>query len=188
MSRRRLLGAWALGIACVAAAWGVSQLIPPESSAEAPFIVPAELGERAEGRALAVTVSEAVLADSVSAGRWSASGRWLMVELEAEAKISETAALLGHAALIVQGPEGGELWLRASERPASLLGAPLHVGVPQSGGLAFELPPGVGGVARLQLARSADTRLDSVIEVPIDLDALDRVPERELPTTGWAAS
>lgn len=179
---RRAAG-WIAGIALVAAAAAVGGLELDESQTQAPFEVRAAVGERAEGRDIAVTVADVRAADHVSDGRgWEADGTWVVVDLEVEAVRSERGALLGLAMLDL-----GDRRIEASERPESLLDTSLAVGLPRSGSLAFELPPGARtGTATLRIGRSAEVRLDSLIALEMDLDALEAVAETELLPTGWA--
>ena len=87
-----------------------------------------------------------------------------------------------HAVLVVD-----DLTFRASERPESLFRSDLSVGIPRAGSIAFEIPAElVDRPAVLRLATDDDTRLDSVMEIAVDLGALERDGEAELADTGWA--
>lgn len=174
---------WAIGIACVVAAWLVALVTPADTAAWEPFVVEARQGEPAVGRNLAVTVHDVARADSVSSGPWRAEGTWVVVDLAAEAVASERGALLSNAVLVVDGRS-----YRATERRTTMLDARLSVGVARSGSLGFELPAGASGPATLQLALNPDTRVDSLIEYRVDLDALEPEPERELREPGWEAA
>ena len=80
-----------------------------------------------------------------------------------------------------------DLTFRASERPESLFRSDLSVGIPRAGSIAFEIPAElVDRPAVLRLATDDDTRLDSVMEIAVDLGALERDGEAELADTGWA--
>ncbi|MFK4731537.1 hypothetical protein ROT00_17745 [Agromyces mediolanus] len=190
-ARRRWLPALG-GAALLAAAWGLAAVTPGDDAAERPFVVEAAPGERAEGRNLAIVVTGLAAARTVVDGGWRAEGDWLVVELEAEAVVAEQAALLGSAVLEFDGRS-----YRASERPpGSLLRTALAVGLPRSGAVAFELPPGTfdaaaaegAAPASLAFAISADTRLDSLLVVPFDLAQLEPSGEVELPRIDWAGS
>lgn len=182
--RVRLALSWALGIACVVGAWVTTQIVPGDDQVAAPFVVELEMGERGDGRALAATVTGVVMAEEVLQRGWADTGNWLVAEVEAQALLQERATLLGHTVLVIDGRS-----YRASERvPDSLLRKQLLVGVPQQGVLAFELPEDVSGPARLELALNADTRLDSLLEFEIELDALPREAQWQLPATGWASA
>lgn len=175
--------AWASGIALLIGAWVIVQVTPEDGAAEAPFPVTAAVGERAEARDFVVTVSDPRIGEGAAADGWSAEGDWLVVDLEIEARYEESGAALRHAALVVNG-----LTYRASERPASLLGSEIAVGIPRTGSIAFELPPElVRAEARLELALSGDVRLDSVVEVTLDLASVTPQPEVELRPSEWGA-
>ena len=174
--------AWLVGITMVALAAVVGEVTLTDGQQQAPFAVDAAVGERAEGRTLAVTVRQVRVTEQVSDGRgWTASGRWVVVDLDAEARETETGALLALAQLDL-----GDRRISASERPESIASASLHLGLAQSGSLAFELPDGATGPAVLRIGRSAEDRLDSVVELAIDLDALEQVAEIDLEETRWA--
>lgn len=173
---------WTVGIGLVVAAWFVALMTPGEEQAQAPFVIEVTAGERGIGRNLEVTVLDLRRADAVSAGAWSADGNWLVVDLEAASVVSETGILLSHAQLEIEGVR-----YRASDRPDSLAGQPLTLGLPQVGSIAFELPADIdSSEAVLELAINGDTRLDSVIALPIDLSEVRHERETELLETEWA--
>ncbi|HEX5729663.1 hypothetical protein [Microbacterium sp.] len=173
---------WVLGAALVAAAWGVAAVTPGEDASEDPFRVTAEIGEVAVGRNLAINVLDVRRAERVLAGSWSADGNWVVVDLEAEAVESEFGTLLTLATLEIDGRI-----FSASERPESLVRASLSVGIPQTGSLAFELPENLDAARGiLQFGLDADPRLDSVIALEIDLDAIAVEPAVDLLPTGWS--
>ncbi|RXZ73233.1 hypothetical protein [Agromyces albus] len=172
------------GTALVVAAWGTALVTPDDAEAERPFSVPVEIGDRGEGRNLAVTVTGIRAADAATIDGWDAEGPWLIVDLEAAAVQSDLRATLSHATLSVDGRT-----YRASERPPdSMFRSELAVGVPRSGSIAFELPEEALGddVAVLSLGLEADPRLDSLIEVHFEPSTLDRIEEAELMSSGWA--
>lgn len=182
----------AAGAALIVAAWGVTAVTPPEESAEQPFVVAAPVGERVEGRNLAVTVTRVRAADAVTNEGWRAEGEWLVVDLEAEATESETGTLLDFATLGL-----GDRTYRASERPPdSMFGRPLSVGLPHAGSLAFELPDGalahgaagVPDALVLRLGLNLDERLDSIIETRVPVEGLEHVGEAEIAPSDWAGS
>lgn len=184
----RRWAAWSIGLAFVVLAWFVAGATPDgEDRLTDPFPVPAEIGETAEGRNLGVIVHGVTVADRVTSGGWHAEGTWLVVDLDAWTIRTESPGALGAALLTV-----GDRTFRASERPgnysasASLLRTGLHLDLPQSGSLAFELPAdAVDDRGTLQLAIAETMSGDSVIEVEIDLAALTPVAELELPATEW---
>lgn len=172
---------WAGAAALMLAAWGVGVMTPSEYTPEPAHLVSAEIGEQATGRDIVVTVTDVRAARMASTDRWYGEGTWLVVDLDAAAVTSSSAALRG-ATLKV-----GDLTFRASERMSSLLDARLFAGVPRSGSIAFELPEGgLTGSATLSLSTKSDTRGDSVITLDIDLDEVPVSAEEELLPTGWA--
>lgn len=174
---------WAVGAALVAAAWGVAAITPTEASSEDPFPVTVAVGERGEGRNIAVTVDDIRRAESVSAGEWNAEGNWVVVDLDAEAVVSEFGTLLTLATLEIDGRT-----FSASERPDSLLRGPLAVGIPRSGSVAFELADDVdSGEAVVTFGLDTDPRLDSLIVLRVDLGAIEVEPDAALRTTEWSA-
>lgn len=176
------LAAAAVGAALVVAAWGVALVTPSEDDAVIPFTVQGLLGEEASGRNLAVTVTDVRRAASVSTEEWTADGNWVVVDIEAHAIEEEVGASLVLATVQIDG-----VTYRASERPDSILETRLAVDIPRIGSLAFELPASLAaGDAVLRLALRTDTRLDSVLEFPLDLDDVDVETDAELIATGWS--
>lgn len=176
--------AWGVGAALVVLAWGVAAITPDDDAAQAPFPVAATVGERAEGRNIAATVTEVSAANAVTAANgWTAEGTWVVIDLDVEAVTAEQGALLALATLTIDDRVYG-----ASERPESLLRQQLPVGAARTGSLAFEVPEEAltgDGMLRLGL-NDLDPRLDSVIELPIPLDELTVQPEVQLVETDWS--
>lgn len=174
--------AWIGGLAMVAAAAGVGELTLSDAEQQAPFPIDAVVGEPAVARTFAVTVREVRASEHVRDPRgWQAEGNWLVVDLDAEALGTEVSSILSIAELRV-----GDRLISASERPTSIESTPLDVGLPQSGSLAFELPAeATAGVVTLRLGRGLDERLDSIVELPIDLSTIERALEIELEANRW---
>jgi hypothetical protein len=171
---------WLIGTGLVVVAWGVAAVTPPKEAREAPFAVHAVVGETATGRNIQATITSVQRTDRVSADEWSADGNWVVVHLTAEAVMKEPASLSLSTLTI------GERTFSASERPDSFRSQPLAVGIPRSGSLAFELPADLDqGSATLTLGLRIDARLDSVIELPIDLGDLPHPPTLELHANEW---
>ncbi len=191
---------WITAAAMLIAAWFVAGATPDgEQRLADPFPVAAELGVPVEADNLAVTVRDVRLADRVSTGGWFAEGLWLVVSLDA-ALVDREPDALRNAYLRV-----GDRSFLASERvryfdaAAAIDGQGLHVGIPQTGSLVFEVPQGIidrsdASEAVLQLALG--TALGSlspdqnhqgiaVIELPVDLTTLPRAGEIELAETEW---
>lgn len=189
---------WLLGILLLVAAWFVAAATPDgEARMTDPFRVTASLGTPAAGDNLAVTIHEAVVSDGVTASSgWQAAGTWVVVDLDAWAVRTESPGSIGVAYLVL-----ADRTIAASERPltldraSTLLDSRLHVDVPQTGSLAFEVPAdAVAGTAVLQIAQdngagAGDPSLslegDSVIELPLSLSDLPRVSDRALVRTDW---
>lgn len=181
MSRRWAV--WAVGLALLALAWGVTKATPGPELTEASFVVDARIGEEARGAELLLTVDDVVLADRAEDPRgWAADGVWVVADIDMSARATEEMTSLATAHLLLDGRT-----YRASERPASLLGETLGAGMVTRGSVAFELPAGTDrGRAVLRFApKAGDLRLDSVIELAVDLSDLEHVGSRELrPTEG----
>lgn len=174
--------AWAIGVACIVVAWFAALVTPGEEQTQAPFEVPATIGETATGRNLAVTFTDLRRASEVGADGWMAEGNWLVADLAVESVLAEDATSLKNARLEIDG-----MRFTASERPDSLESQPLAIGVPREGSLAFELPEGLdSGAARIVLALESDPSLDSMIVLSFDLGDVAVVDRTELLPTGWA--
>jgi hypothetical protein len=140
------------------------------------------VGERGEGRNIAVTVADIRRAERVSAGEWTAEGNWVIVDFDVEAVVSEFGTLLTLATLDVEGRT-----FSASERPDSLLRGALAVGIPRSGSVAFELPDDLdAGPAVLTFGLDTDPRLDSLIVLECDLGEIDIESDAALEPTAWS--
>ncbi|WP_194425490.1 hypothetical protein [Microbacterium invictum] len=185
--------AWTAAGAMLVAAWGVAAITPPDDAASAPFPVAATLGSEATGRNMALTVtnprmSEGATGRSAAQSRalWSAEGTWLVVDLEARSLDSDTGVHLNLVDLVV-----GERTFSASDRPVSMRRIGLATGLDQSGGLAYELPEDIlddagAATARLRLGLSDDDRLDSVIELQLDLTTLPHESDAEIAEPDWS--
>lgn len=182
MTRRPL--AILTALALVALAFLVARTEPQEELGFAPFAVRVGLGEVGEGRGLQAVVDDARLADLVRLERWTGTttGVWLVVDTRMATTENPS---LAHATVWV-----GERHWKASNRPGlgAMHATTLEPGLPQAGAFVFELPREVleeAGATRavVRLADSGDTRLITVIEVGLDLTALDHVGELELERT-----
>ncbi|MFT4260413.1 hypothetical protein [Microbacterium sp.] len=177
----------ALAAVLLAAAWGVVALTPSEDVAQAPFATAATIGEEAVARNLAVTVTDVRASAEVSdAAGWSATGTWLVVDLEAASREDQEHALLDIAQLVI-----GDRTFSATDRGTTFARHRLVTGVPREGSLAFELPDdALTGTATLRLGLSTgapgETPLDDVITLSIDLDALTPTGSTTLLENGWA--
>lgn len=181
-SRLPAWAAWVIGAGLIVVAWFVALVTPGEEQAQAPFIVPATVGEPATGRNLIVTITDMRrTAELRAADGWMAEGNWLVVDLQAESVLSE-GGVISHARVEIDGVQ-----FSASDRPDSFIDAGMTAGIPQTGTLAFELPQDLAsGAGRLEFALDDDVRLDSMIVLSFDLTDVPVVDEAELTETGWA--
>ena len=180
----------AAGLAVLLIATGVvAATTPSEADWEQPFAVQAVIGEPSAGRNIAVTIHGATVANRVFDDRWNSTpgSIWVVVDASAAVVRTESSALIGRAALVV-----GDRRYAASTRPDAFMlnGVALSIDVPTRGLLAFELPADAlsdagAKSARLELAMSADPRLDSMIVATIDLTAVPALAEVELSDAVW---
>lgn len=184
---------WALTAALLVGAWVIALVTPETSVAARAFVVQATLGERAEGRNLAVTVHDvrASHAISTSAG-WRAEGTWIVVDLDAEAVTAQYGSLLSTTTLTVGGRTFDATERGVAEGIAdtvSLAHVQLVPGIPRTGSLAFQIPDdSLTGIATLELAAGLDPDYDSIISLTIDLDAVPVDDDIELVPVEWAGS
>lgn len=174
--------AWSLAAVFALAAIGLTAARPSEDDWQAPYPVAGTVGHAVghavEGRRIQITVDGATFADRLNEDRaepWSAEGNWLVVRVTGQAVQTEVDAQLGRVRLVV-----GERVFIASERPRStMVGVDLRVDVDTTGVVVFDLPPDVRrGPAVLQFASARRIPVaDSLLEVPLDLTALDRTDE-----------
>lgn len=185
---------WAITIGLLVAAWFVAQATPGDDSAERAFVQQTAIGERAEGRDLAVTVQRVRAAHELTtAAGWRAEGTWVVVELDAEAVLTEYGNLLNRTVLkigdrVYSATERGE-----GERSVDdymLSGEQLVPGIPKSGMLAFQLPgdESLTGTATLEIATDRFTAYDSIITLPIDLGELPVESSIELEMVEWTGA
>ncbi|MEI3848831.1 MULTISPECIES: hypothetical protein [unclassified Microbacterium] len=183
---------WAITAALLAVGGVVVALTPPEHAGEEPFPVVVEIGERGVGRNIDVTVHDVRRVRELSEPPddtsylprtpWTATGNWVVVDLDAAAVVQQVGAQLGGAFLEIDGRT-----YQATERPESLYRIPLVPGVPRSGSVAFELPDGLSpGRAVLAFSATWDPRVDSQIRVPIDLSDVSVQDSGVLRPSEWA--
>lgn len=162
-------------------AFAVARTEPGEGVSFAPFVSRVEQGQLGEGRDVQAVVDRALLADEVELGSWTGetTGVWLVVD--ARMATTESPGLAA-AELRV----GDRMW-RPSTRPSSgaLQLTPLAAGLPMRGSLVFELPAELleepdAARAVLRLATDTDSRLQSVVELELDLAAMPREGRLEL--------
>jgi len=172
------------GVALLAAAYGVTATIPSSELVKAPFGVRGAIGDRIVSQPMIVTVNEVFLADEVELDLWrgTTNGVWFV----ADATIAATVEREGVDV---------ELYLDGVEYPSSsradsstVDGSVVDPGFPMTGPILIELPadvvdrPGARS-AVLRISTGSDPRLDSVIELVIDLTQLDTDGSVELEPT-----
>ncbi|WBU38351.1 hypothetical protein [Homoserinibacter sp. YIM 151385] len=179
-----------LGIALLLAAGAVfaTATTPDDVALTSTFASGAAPGEIGEGRTFAVRLDGVRVADAVAGPLWTGetSGAWVVAEVTAEARANPGGVT---GALLL-----GDLRFQASPRPPglSIASSPLQPGLPESGALVFEVPlealEAHGAGARIAVSGRSDPRLDSSIEIPVDLSAVDRERRVELAEperSGW---
>ncbi|HWM34570.1 MAG TPA: hypothetical protein VNR36_10075 [Pseudolysinimonas sp.] len=185
MSRRRTgLTAILLTGVLLAVAFTLRLTQPSDEELQGPFVTFARFGEQVEGRNLTWIAEDAYLADRVTALGWSGEtdGVWLVVTGTIGSKLGVTSP---DVSLRI-----GDRRYMASDRPdAAALGGSLRAGLPQSGAFVFELPRSAleGPDARSATARFATgfrVRLDSAIDMVLDLTALEHRSTAALPPPG----
>lgn len=183
-------GRWAVGVALVAAAWGVMAITPNTDFAKQTFPVAATRGEPAEGRNLRLTVLEVSGASALSDPYgWRGDGPWLLVTYEAEALFDERGAWLGRVELQI-----GDRIYEVTDRPDSRTERTrLAIGLPTRTTAAFELPADAledseqNRRAVVSFAYDRNNRqLDSVITYDVDLTRIPFDAPAELPNREWS--
>ena len=179
-------------LAILAVASVVLHTTPGRELQHSAFIVPATLAEPASGRNISATVHSVAIAEAVTAGNgWAGStpGVWVVVEVSVEAVVDDEGGVLGTAVLRV-----GDTAFSASTRPGTgtLATSGLATGIPLTGPLMFELPADVVSAtaaqhATLEIARSGDPRVDSLLVMPVDLAALAVQPSIDVDFPQWGA-
>ena len=190
--RPRLRGILALlaGLGLVVAAWGVMRIAPSTETVQAAVVVRVDVGERGDGRDITATVFDVVIAESLTDDDafepWNGetTGQWIVVEASAGTLVRGGSL---NVELFVDG-----LTVDGSGRPplgTSLQTAPLEPGIDVSGWVAFEVPADrpLPATATIRFASGIDARLDTVIEVRLDLANADRVEQFVLPETEESA-
>ncbi|MBO3662616.1 hypothetical protein [Microbacterium stercoris] len=176
---------WLIGLGSVLAAWGLTQLTPPDSWVRQSFPVSAQIGEPAEGNNLIVTVRAVAGASELSdAHAWSGEGPWLLVTFDAQATVEEAGAYLERIELHI-----GERTFSPSERPSfSSPEERLAAGLPHRATAAFELrEQDLGQRARLEFGYDdVNEELDSAILLDIDLAEISFAQKAEIADRSWS--
>lgn len=182
---------WAASIAMLVCAWGISNATLPDDASLAPFPRTATIGEKTEVRNLAATITAVTFADRITDAKgWSASGTWLVVNLEAETTRAYEGGLFSFARLAV-----GERTFSMTERGTTFYRERLDTGVPRAGSIAFELPADIAddpaaadAVLRIAIPPGVPDKVerDGLIELPLDLTTIASDNDVPLAETDWA--
>jgi hypothetical protein len=161
-----------ISIALVAASFAVRLTQPSREDRQAPFIATAVIGQAVEGRDLVLTPEDVYLADRITTSSWvgETEGVWLVIDATIGSRLEIATP---YATMTV-----GALQYTSSDRPDdAALGGTVAPGLPQSGSFVFELPESViddpgAGHAVVRFATAFQVRLDSAIELSLDLTSL----------------
>lgn len=161
-------------IALVAAAFVIRLTQPSDEQRQAPFVTAAVFGQSVEGRDLVLTAHDAYRADRVTTSSWTGltEGVWLVVDATIGSKLGIATP---YATLTVGG-----IQYTSSDRPDdAALGASIDPGLPETGSFVFELPlSAIEGPdathAVVRFATAFQVRLDSAIDLTLDLTSLER--------------
>lgn len=175
------------GLGLLLLAFGVAFSTPGDAQVEAPFAVTGTVGDQVVSQHLVVSVHAMTLADEVVLDGWvgTTSGVWLVVDATAEAR-TETSTF--GATVFVDGVTYASTPRTSTD---TLDGRVVDAGFPLTGSVLVELPADIldhpgARAATVRFSSDGDVRLDSVIEIGVDLTALDvatRV-ERDVPRAG----
>ncbi|MCU1405840.1 MAG: hypothetical protein JWQ43_2143 [Glaciihabitans sp.] len=168
-----------VGLAVIlAVTWVVVHTAPTVDQWQAAMPVVGSVGDTLTGRNIEVTVHNVRIADSVTASNgWAGqtTGTWVVVDASAATLDDEIQSNLELAELQI-----GDVIYGASNRPGfgSIAGEGLSAGINLTGPLMFEIPRDLletdaASTALLRFGLDSDPRLDSTIEVPVDLAELD---------------
>lgn len=167
--------ALAAGLGLLALAYGVSATTPPQPVLEAPFGTPATIGEETVSRHLVVTVHEVTLADRVEVDGWrgTTSGVWLAGEVTVEAT---TEPRLVRIDVLIDGVR----YAPSGRLDDGIVDWTVDAGLPSTGAFAVELPADIleragARSAVIRIGAGSDSRLDSVVELTVDLTTLEHV-------------
>jgi hypothetical protein len=171
-------------IALVGGALALHLTKPSDEDLQGPFVTPATFGEQVEGRNLTWIAENAYLADRLTSPEWvgETEGVWLVIEGTIGSKLDITSP---DVSVLV-----GERRYEASDRPGdAVLGDSLDAGLPQAGAFVFELPRSVldspeGTWMTARIATGFRVRLDSAIDMVLDLTQLDHRSTAALPQPG----
>jgi hypothetical protein len=176
---RRAVG-YLAGAGLLLLAFGVAYSTPHDDVIEGPIAVRPAIGQPAAFGDLAMTVHEVSLAREIEVDftRLTTAGIWLVAEITVEGTTERTSV---NVDVLIDGrryPASGRADGTADE-------GVVDAAFPITGPVIVELPANVQDLpgartAVLRFSPSGDARLDAVIEIVIDLTALEVVDDLEV--------
>jgi len=171
-------------LAFIGAAFVLHLTKPSDEELQRPFVTYAGFGEQVEGRDLIWSADDAYLADRLTSAEWigETDGIWLVIEGTIASKLGITSP---DVSILI-----GERRYSASDRPGdAALGESLSAGLPQAGAFVFEIPRSAldsadGTHATARFATGFRVRLDSAIDMVLDLTQLEHRTTATLPEPG----
>jgi hypothetical protein len=162
-----------IAAALIAAAFVLRLTQPSDEQQQAPFVTAAGFGQEVAGRDLTFVAQDAYLADRLTSSSWvgETAGIWLVVDATIGSKLG---VAVPYATVTI-----GDLRYTSSDRPEDVvLEHAIDAGLPQRGSFAFELPLSVldgpdATHAVVRFATAYEVRLDSAIDLTLDLTALE---------------
>ncbi|MEO8527713.1 MAG: hypothetical protein ABI435_01410 [Pseudolysinimonas sp.] len=160
-------------VGLIVLAFAAASTTPQDAQIEAPFVTFGTVGHQIFSEHLTAEVHSVTLAHVVELDDWvgTTSGIWLVVD----ASVGATT----DSAYLQAGVTVGDTRYPASSRPDhSINGRAVDTGFSITGSFLFELPsdildrPGATSAA-FQIRSGLDPRLDSVIELRLDLTTLE---------------
>lgn len=176
-----------VGLGVLALAFGVAFTTPSDAQVEAPFAATGSLGEQIVSRHLLATADDVALAREVDLDGWTGTtaGVWLVVDATLEGRVARTTV---DADVLIDGVRYASTSRTSTD---TVDGRVVDPGFPVTGSILVELPADVRDLpgarsAVLRIGPGGDSRLDSVIELTLDLTAIEvrETLERDTPRDG----
>lgn len=163
-----------VGIGLTLAAFAVASTTPSDDALQDPFPVTGQIGEVIASQHHVVTVHDAFLAREVTLDSWdgTTSGVWLVLDATLAARVERSTVAVD---LFVDGVRYSGTNRADNDTLDSRVA---DAGLPLVGAMLLELPAGIleapgARSATLRVSSDGDTRLDSVVELRLDLTALE---------------
>lgn len=163
-----------VGVGLTLMAFAVASTTPSDDALQAPFPVTGRIGEAIASQHHVATVHDALLAREVTLDSWdgTTSGVWLVLDATLAARVERSTVAVD---LFVDGVRYPGTSRVGND---TLDGRVADAGFPLVGAVLLELPAGILEVpgarsATLRISSDGDTRLDSVVELGLDLTSLE---------------